>query len=178
MRKIRINPKALSLRWKLIISILFIFLIVLSTFATTNIAYIQELENRKSPSEWICKQNVTSIYGIEKDIFNIQVQGYNRNFSICRTSNESHSMSPWSSPDCYIIYFTPKYVQDIDSLDVGDIIIYENDDGKYIVHRIVEICKGCIGGRAFWTKGDNNAVRDTKVVYEGQIKGIVIGVLY
>ncbi|MEW6221712.1 MAG: signal peptidase I [Candidatus Hadarchaeota archaeon] len=65
-------------------------------------------------------------------------------------------------------------------LAVGDIIIYSNpsNPGKLIAHRIVEI-QQFLGSYTFKTKGDNISQPDDYWVgLSGDLKGIVIGVIY
>lgn len=57
-------------------------------------------------------------------------------------------------------------------LKVGDIIIYQRQDGEYIVHRIWAISSG---GSVVLTKGDSNATPDSEYVTKSAYRGRVIG---
>lgn len=57
-------------------------------------------------------------------------------------------------------------------VDLDDIIVYKKNK-KYIVHRVVEICKK--GNHIFYrTKGDNNKLGDDYYVFEGEIIGKIV----
>lgn len=61
--------------------------------------------------------------------------------------------------------------EELDNLQVNDIVQYKVDS-HYVVHRIVDIVNDN-GEKAFVTKGDNNNLPDNKIVYTGQIMGII-----
>jgi signal peptidase len=65
---------------------------------------------------------------------------------------------------------------EIDEVDIGDVIMFNNGDGIYITHRIIEKSDET-GETLLTTKGDNNPVADTGVVNSTQVKGKVIGVV-
>lgn len=58
---------------------------------------------------------------------------------------------------------------DPEKLKVGDVIAYEDNDNKIIIHRIVKINSD----KTFITKGDNNNVADSFYVHKEKIKGCV-----
>jgi signal peptidase I len=60
---------------------------------------------------------------------------------------------------------------DLDSLQIGDIIVYEHDN-KLIVHRLVAI-KKAYGATVYNTKGDNNNAQDAWDINSADIKGLV-----
>jgi len=66
--------------------------------------------------------------------------------------------------------------QSEDDIYVGDVIVYETDIGL-IVHRVVEIGSD-EEGKYFILKGDNNTSKDPYKVRFGQIKYVLVGVLY
>lgn len=71
-------------------------------------------------------------------------------------------------------------VDNIAGLEVGDIIIFKHPtypDVDNIAHRIVEIVP-VDGGYQFVTKGDNLSEQDQHPVPEGNVHGLVIGVVY
>ena len=66
----------------------------------------------------------------------------------------------------------------VDRLIVGDIAVYEMN-GQIIMHRIKEVYGTMGAGRAFQFLGDNNqGIPDPDLVYEHQIKYIVIQATY
>jgi signal peptidase I len=66
-----------------------------------------------------------------------------------------------------------------DSLQVGDIIIFEKDEQR-VIHRIIRKSMDEQGSYVV-TKGDNNMRSDLNSfgkIREDQIRGVVIGILY
>jgi len=71
-------------------------------------------------------------------------------------------------------------VDNIAEIEVGDIIIFQHPtlpEVDNIAHRIVEIVPAD-GGFKFRTKGDNSSTPDQHLVPEGDVHGLVIGVIY
>jgi len=62
------------------------------------------------------------------------------------------------------------------SIELGDIVTYESDNGDLIVHRVIEIGED-EKGTYFVVKGDNNLFSDGKIRFS-QIRYITIGILY
>ena len=65
-------------------------------------------------------------------------------------------------------------------LKEGDIIIYKHPTMPgvdNVIHRIVNV-ERVDGGYRFWTKGDNLSAVDQQPVPEGNVHGLVIGVIY
>lgn len=58
-------------------------------------------------------------------------------------------------------------------LCVGDMIVYERDDGNTTIHRIVDKVNG-----SYVLKGDNNNVDDDGLIGRERIRWIVVGLLY
>jgi len=58
-------------------------------------------------------------------------------------------------------------------LCIGDIIVYERDDGNTTVHRIVDKVND-----SYVSKGDNNNVNDDGLIGRERIRWIVVGLLY
>jgi signal peptidase len=69
-------------------------------------------------------------------------------------------------------------VEKVDSHSVrtGDIIMFDNGEGVYITHRLIEIIEDD-NGRQFVTKGDNNASKDTNPSNESQFRGKIISIV-
>ncbi|MBI2144514.1 hypothetical protein HYU17_05200 [Candidatus Woesearchaeota archaeon] len=60
----------------------------------------------------------------------------------------------------------------------GDLVAYQsNEAGGLVVHRVIEIGNDEQGWFAV-TKGDNAAANDPEKVRFGQIKQVVVGILY
>lgn len=74
----------------------------------------------------------------------------------------TNSMEPTIKQGDTIIFKKTSY----NSLEVGDIIVYKSNTGRYIIHRIVEITEdGLI------LKGDNNPTIDSEIVKENMVMG-------
>ncbi len=72
--------------------------------------------------------------------------------------------------DAVLVY---KYEKDgADKINIGDILVYRYND-TVITHRVVDKYYSD-GHIAFRTKGDNNKTVDNNVVFDDDIKGIVI----
>ncbi|MEM7813731.1 MAG: hypothetical protein QW548_02410 [Candidatus Aenigmatarchaeota archaeon] len=85
---------------------------------------------------------------------------------------DTNSMDPALDEEATVIEVVPESA---DELHAGDIISYM-DGSNAVIHRIVEI-----GNDGEWyavTKGDNNAVADPAKVRFGQVKGVVVGIIY
>lgn len=65
---------------------------------------------------------------------------------------------------------------DYDSIQVGDIIVFDNGEKIYITHRVIEIIEDS-NGRQFVTKGDNNYSKDSELSNESQFRGKVIKII-
>lgn len=118
----------------------------------------------------------------------IQVTGFENNTEIFRgyeafldrRINYEHvqgwGMSPTLSDNDVVLWVEAKPHE----LAVGDIIIYSDPSrpGKLIAHRIVDV-QLFLGAYRFKTKGDNlPQSNDYLVGFGGDLKGIVIGVIY
>jgi|TARA_B100000315_G_C14400972_1_gene506453 hypothetical protein len=87
---------------------------------------------------------------------------------------DTNSMDPLIDEDSNILQIMPESPEDI---NVGDIVSYQDDFGKVILHRVVEISEDS-EGKFFVLKGDNNdSVDDSKVRFE-QIKGVLVAIVY
>jgi signal peptidase I len=60
---------------------------------------------------------------------------------------------------------------------VGDIAVYNDPDGIYIVHRIVEMGYDETGVY-YMTKGDNNPNIDPYLIRYNNLEGVVIAIIY
>jgi len=80
----------------------------------------------------------------------------------------SNSMFPKIGLGDAVIY---EKIDNYDELDVGDILVFTNEDVVY-VHRIVEIARKN-SDILVYTKGDNNQKNDNFVTYEDEILGVV-----
>lgn len=85
----------------------------------------------------------------------------------------SNSMAPLLSADNVVL---EKVAESPGDVFVGDIIIFEQD-GIRIIHRVIEIGWDESGWYAI-TKGDNNPQPDSEKVRFGQIRGLVVGIVY
>lgn len=82
------------------------------------------------------------------------------------------SMLPCISPDSTILY-NKNLIEG--SIKVGDIIVYDEPEGK-VIHRIIKI-EEIDNKTHYFTKGDNNRYEDSPVFYENITK-VVVGILY
>ena len=80
------------------------------------------------------------------------------------------SMSPTFQKGDWVTYET---VEDVSTLQVGDIIAFKSAAGDTYVHRIVDVKQGEDGGFVFTTRGDANAIVDQDPVTVEQIIGRV-----
>jgi len=64
-----------------------------------------------------------------------------------------------------------------DKIYIGDVITFENPNGKVISHRVVNI-KEDKQGIYFVTKGDNNYLKDSYKVRFEDIESITVGVIW
>lgn len=65
------------------------------------------------------------------------------------------SMLPLLRDDDLVIVVPPN------NIELGDIVIYRNDKGDYVIHRVIAIAECQQGYRVYITKGDNNPYTDT-----------------
>jgi hypothetical protein len=91
------------------------------------------------------------------------------------TFTDTNSMDPIIDEGANAIEVTPKSEDD---LEVGDIVAYESEyaDGL-IIHRIVHIGND-EEGTYYVLKGDNNPTSDPGRIRFGQIKSIVVAIIY
>ena len=70
---------------------------------------------------------------------------------------------------------------DFDSIQVGDIIMYKNGEGLFIIHRVTKIIDADeginISEKQLITKGDNNPCEDINPIVMSQLKGRVITII-
>ncbi len=66
--------------------------------------------------------------------------------------------------------------EEIRALGEGDIIVFQRDD-IVITHRILNVLEEEDGTLSYITKGDNNSVKDTRVVHTDDLKGIYVQVI-
>jgi signal peptidase I len=85
----------------------------------------------------------------------------------------SKSMEPFLSEDDIVIERPPSSSADI---QIDDIIIFEAENQR-IIHRVIAIGHDDEGWYAR-TKGDNNLRADPWKVRFGQVKGVVVGIIY
>jgi len=86
---------------------------------------------------------------------------------------DTHSMEPALNANSISLEIMPGTSSEI---NVGDIISYSHD-GMVIIHRVISVGEDSEGWFAV-TKGDNNKEADAEKVRFGQLKGLVVGVLY
>ncbi len=86
---------------------------------------------------------------------------------------DTNSMDPVIDTGANALQLVPKSPQDI---ILGDIISYQTDKGV-IIHRVVEIGQDNQGWYAI-TQGDNIAQKDPQKVRFGQVKRVLIGIIY
>jgi signal peptidase I len=97
----------------------------------------------------------------------------NRSNLIWAKIKDTHSMEPVLNAGAISLELPPSSTSDI---QVGDIISYQHGD-RVIIHRVVLVGQDEEGWFAA-TKGDNNNIADPYKVRFGDIKGIVVGILY
>ena len=88
---------------------------------------------------------------------------------------DTHSMEPLINKKSTGLEIVPKSSSEI---KIGDVISYAPKEGdEVIVHRVVKIDYDAQGWYAI-TKGDNAPYSDPEKVRFGQVKRILVGVLY
>lgn len=65
---------------------------------------------------------------------------------------------------------------DSDTIQAGDIIMFDNGEGIFITHRVTGIIEDD-NGRQFITKGDNNSSKDSEPSNESQFRGKIISIV-
>lgn len=88
---------------------------------------------------------------------------------------DTNSMDPLLDVGANAIQIIPESEEDI---HLGDIVVYDSDFyGGSVIHRVVNINED-EKGKYFILKGDNNPVRDPENVRFGQIKRVLVGIIY
>ena len=77
----------------------------------------------------------------------------------------TESMEPTIMPEEYVLSHTTSF----DKVDVGDIIIYKSETGRFIIHRVISKFEDYL-----ICKGDNNPIEDSEKIYPNMVKGIYI----
>jgi len=90
------------------------------------------------------------------------------------TLENTNSMDPLIDEKSNVIQIKPKDEEDI---HIGDIVSYEDSNNNLILHRVVGIGEDN-KGKFFMLKGDNTDSLDQIKVRFGQIKGVVVGIVY
>ncbi|MBN2112024.1 signal peptidase I [Candidatus Woesearchaeota archaeon] len=128
--------------------------------------YIFNNKERDSPSDWVGEDEI-HVYSdrVVIDISNPQ----------WATFTNTNSMDPVIDSGSNAIEIAPQSTK---QLKVGDIISYESEyiDGT-VIHRIVDIGEDSNG----WyckTKGDNNPFEDPGKIRFGQIKRVLVAIIY
>jgi signal peptidase I len=93
---------------------------------------------------------------------------YEHRESLYASTGIGYSMEPTISNGDTIIILT-KNAPDF-SVDVGDILVYQNTDGFAVAHRVYNI-----DNNRYFVKGDGNKNVDSWFVSESQVIGKVIG---
>lgn len=98
------------------------------------------------------------------------------NNSSISSYEDTNSMDPFLDKEANGIEIIPANEDDV---KIGDIIAYEADwaDNNLVVHRVISIDED-ENGRYFVTKGDNSNKVDPQFVRFGDIRYILVGVLY
>lgn len=87
------------------------------------------------------------------------------------------SMRPMIDVGSKVLLMEYEKARELKSLNVGDIIVYKNQNDKNRAHRIVDISFDKVG-MYYTTKGDNNWWKDSERIRENHIEYVVVGVLY
>jgi hypothetical protein len=90
------------------------------------------------------------------------------------TLENTNSMDPLIDEKSNAIQVKPKDDEDI---HIGDIVSYEDSSKRLILHRVVGIGEDK-NGKYYILRGDNADSLDQIKVRFGQIKGVVVGILY
>ena len=88
---------------------------------------------------------------------------------------DTNSMVPLVDKNSNAIQIKPKNPEDI---HIGDIVSYQDSSSDAVImHRVVEISEDS-KGKYFVLKGDNVNSTDSAKVRFGQIKGVVVAIIY
>ena len=79
----------------------------------------------------------------------------------------SNSMQPSISRGNIVIV---EKINNKENPKIGDVLVFKNDINKIVVHRLIDANKN----KYYYTKGDNNKIKDTYVVKRKDISGKVI----
>lgn len=178
MIKLKINPNALTKKYKIIFIFLMFFTGCIASYSVASVYYNypdeKKLENSHS-NTWVDKKNINGVYDLKKRIQVINIKN-TTNLHFTSACNYSHSMMPTIMSDSILVYIVPENPHVFENIKIGDIIIFKQD-GDLICHRIDGYVQ-TTNERAYWTKGDNNKERDEKPIYEKDIVGIIVGIFY
>ena len=147
------------------------FLIIISLlllFSVSVISITKQSEFKSpelnSPSDWISEEQI-KVYN-DKIILDI-------NKATWAKFTDTNSMDPFIDEGSNAIEILPENPDDIME---GDIISYQSEEGT-IIHRVIEKGKDT-EGIYYIVKGDNNTFSDPYKVRYGDVKGVVVAVIY
>jgi len=129
-----------------------------------------------NPQTWVNHKDVYTLYNTDDKSLIIHLSHQERNIGIMRLCNKTNSVAQTFSRNALLLYISPTD-DDIYNLSVGDIIVYEDIDGEFIVHRIVRVIDNA-GTPEFMVKGDNNNYIDSVIVKPDMVFAIIVGVIY
>lgn len=163
----------LNAKWIVAILVLFLFGLAGSAaytgFSVTDLQKPLDLfegSEKSSPSDRIKDFNIK--------VFDDRIVIYIKDPYLARFV-DTHSMEPIISKKSTGIELIPKSISNI---KVGDIISYApKNSNDTIIHRIIKTGSDSEGWYAI-TRGDNNNANDPEKVRFGQVKRVLVGVLY
>jgi len=85
------------------------------------------------------------------------------------TVSQTGSMKPTLDENSVVALEPARYHE----LQSGDIVVYRNQHGRAVVHRLLQRSKS-----GWWVLGDNNAKADREVVTEDNLIGRVCAIFY
>lgn len=143
---------------------------------------LQGTKERPSPQDIVPRESIIQ-YGdrVEINISRLNIELKETPKIYTPTVGPTKSLDPLIDTGGNGIYIEGANAEDqlivINALIEGDIATYRAPDGRLIVHRITKIGNDK-KGRYFRFKGDNNPTKDPWKIRDGDIKWLLIGIIY
>jgi hypothetical protein len=160
---------------KLFVTII-VFLLLGIGLGYSSSEYLHENQlSEQTPGDWISKDSCSGMYDLHTKEYRLTIKQVNGSVSFNNIAGTG-SMFPVLGEHSLVLCQKTNFY---DSLQVGDIIIFEKDEQR-VIHRIIRKSMDEQGSYVV-TKGDNNMRSDLNSfgkIREDQIRGVVIGILY
>jgi len=154
-----------------------IIVLILHTIFIWSLIETKQLENdAKPPSDYLNAKNI--IFG-EKTLGVWDISDYYMILTLDKEPTMAEFVGTGSMRPCLGKFTNGIQIKpdSIDEIQEGDIIAYENNEGTLIVHRVIDVDYDEDG----WfvrAKGDNNSVKDEKIIRFEDIKYKIIALVF